>query len=167
MAVPKKKRARSASSAAGRKSKWNQKLQDAIIKLVEAGDRAEVAAGVNGICRSTHFGWMAERDDYRTAVTRARDVFESTSRAVILGGDEKGNAFGPAKAALEVLSRRLPKHWASQVKVEVADQLNRFLDAAERICSQQDFAKLLEALAEESSGAEASGAPVAGSSPVH
>jgi len=139
-----------------RPSKWSEELLSAIVKLIEAGDAPEVAAGVNNVGRSTHFDWMASNEDYRTAVTRARDVFESRSRAVVMAGDEKGNGFGPAKAALEVLSRRFPKRWSAQVKVEMADSLNKFIDAAQRICSPEDFAKLLEVLAEESGEGEAS-----------
>ena len=144
----------------GRPSRWTQQVQDAIVELVKAGDAAEVAAGVNGVPRSTHFQWLAARDDYRTAVSRARDVFESTSRAVVLGGDEKGEGFGPARARLEVLSRRVPSRWSPTMKVEMADQLNRFLDAAQRICSPADFEKLLEELAEEPGGGETSGSPL-------
>jgi hypothetical protein len=138
-----------------RPSKWTPELQAKIIELIEAGDAPEVAAGVNGIGRSTHFEWMAANEDYRTEVARAKDVFESGRRAIVLKGDEKGNGFGPAKAALEVLSRRFPRRWSVQVKVEMADSLNRFIDAAQRICSPEDFAKLLEALAEEPGEGEA------------
>jgi hypothetical protein len=141
-----------------RPSKWTEQLQSEIVALVEAGDAPEVAAGVHGIGRSTHFEWMATNEGYRTAVARAKDVFESKSRAIVLDGDEKGNGFGPAKARLEVLGRRFPRRWSVQVKVEMADNLNRFIDAAQRICSPEDFCKLLEALAEEPSEGEAGGA---------
>ena len=150
-----------------RPSKWTEELQSKIVALVEAGDAAEVAAGVCGIGRSTHFEWMRSNEGYRTAIARGQDVFESNARKTVLDGDEKGNGFGPAKAALEVLSRRIPKRWAAQVKVEVADQLNKFIDAAQRICSPADFEKLLEALAGEAGDGEAPGDSGSGASAVH
>lgn len=150
-----------------RPSKWTEQLQSEIVALVEAGDAAEVAAGVKGIGRSTHFEWMRSLDCYRTAILRACDVFESNSRAIVLSGDEKGSGFGPAKAALEVLGRRIPKRWSPQVKVEMADSLNRYIDAAQRVLAPKDFTKLLEALAEEPGEGEAPGASEREPAPIH
>lgn len=121
-----------------RPSKWTQKIQDAIVALVEAGDPAEVAAGVNGVGRSTHFEWLAKREDYRTAVSRARDIFESKMRARVLDGDQKGFGFGPAKAALETLSRRAPNRWSQRVKHEI-DESNRLMfEVLQRVCADPE-----------------------------
>ena len=122
-----------------RPSKWTQKIQDAIVALVEAGDPAEVAAGVQGIGRSTHFEWLAKREDYRTAIARARDVFESSQREILLKGDATGWSFGPAKAALEVLARRFPSRWSQRVKHEI-DESNRLMfEVLQRVCRDPEI----------------------------
>jgi hypothetical protein len=126
----------------GRPSKLNDEVQDRILDLIEAGDRPEVAAGVAGVSRSTFFDWMHRGGQgeepfatFRTEVTRALDVFESESRKIILEGDGQGVGFGEAKARLEVLSRRMPRQWAQQVKHHVETVEEEFFSALQRVCS--------------------------------
>lgn len=129
-----------------RPSKWTQQLQEAICRLVEVGDAAEVAAGVNGIGRSTHFEWLARNEDYRTAIARARDVFESNTRAVAMAGDEQGVGFGPAKVALEVLGRRVPSRWSPRVKHEIDESNRLMMEALTRVCADPEvYARVREA----------------------
>lgn len=113
-----------------------------ICALVREGDRPEVAAGVCDVGRTTYFEWMNRGGkgeepfaSFRTQVARALDEFESRSRSIILAGDEKGAGFGPAKAALEVLSRRMPRHWAQQVRHHVEKVEDEFLDVLQSVCS--------------------------------
>lgn len=154
-----------------RPTKWNEKLQAEIVALVESGTRPEVAAGVKGITRSTFFEWMSRGKDgeepyagFRTSITRAVDVFEAESTRKILAGDVKGEGFGPAKAALEVLSRRMPRQWAQQVKYHVETVEDEFLTALEhvcadpnvhaRVCAETDCRQLFVAFCEALAGLE-------------
>jgi hypothetical protein len=128
-----------------RQLKLTPKVQSEIVALVEAGDAPEIAAGVHGIGRETHFGWMRRGITgeepfaaYRTAITRARDVFESNMRACLLGGDDKGVSFGRAKAALEVLGRRFPSRWAQKIKHEIDESNRLVIEVLERVCSSQN-----------------------------
>ena len=171
-----------------RPTKWTQKVQNAIVALIEAGDRPEVAAGVNGIPRSSFFEWMAAGRagvepyaGFRTAVERARDSAESQLRATALAGDDQGVGFGPAKAALEVLSRRWPRQWAQRIKHEIEDAERLMLGALERVCADPHvlervrqeqslrcvLVSVCEELAREDGEGEAAGDPGAGASPVH
>ncbi len=143
------------TSKAGRPTVRTEENRKRILELVEAGDRGPVAAGRCDIGRSTYFEWIAEEPDFRTAVACAEDKYESKSREIVEMGDEKGASFGPAKARLEILERRFPSRWSQRIKVEVADQLNRYIDVAQRVLEPEAFGKLLEALAEEPGEGEA------------
>jgi hypothetical protein len=118
-----------------RPSKLTPELQEAICALIEVGDAPEVAAGVNGVGRSTFFEWQSRNEDFRTAVAHARDRFESNARAIVLGGDEVGVGFGPAKACLEVLSRRIPNRWSQRIKHEIDESNRLMLETLKRGCA--------------------------------
>jgi hypothetical protein len=148
-----------ANGKAGRPTVRTADNRARILELVEAGDPGHVAAGRCDVSRSVYFEWLAADEDFRTAVACAEDKYESRSREVVELGDEKGASFGPAKARLEILSRRFPKRWSQQIKVEIADQLNRYIEVAQRVLEPEAFGKLLEALAEEPSEGEAPRAP--------
>jgi hypothetical protein len=66
---------------------------------------------------------------------------------VAIEGDEKGQGFGPAKVAFEMLARRFPKHYSSKIQVSVEYELERFLDVAEGVLSPEDLQRLLAGLA--------------------
>lgn len=174
-----------------RPTKLTDEIEKQIASLVKQGVRPEVAAGTLGIGRRTYFDWMhlgaseveGPHERFRTAVTCALDHFEADATKVILEGDEQGLGFGPAKAKLEVLSRRMPRQWAQQVKHHVETVEDEFLSALEAVCAdpavhervrtQQDcrllFVAFCEALARRESEGEASGDPSRGTgpSPVH
>ncbi len=118
----------------------------AVVALVEAGDPPPVAANVGaGIGRSKHFLLMADDEGYRTAITRALDIFKSQSRAVILAGDEKGEGFGPAKARLEALGRMFPKEWGQRVVHEIQESNRLMFEVLQRVCSSPEvYARVRE-----------------------
>lgn len=172
----------------GRPTKLTDELIEEICKLVAEGDRPEVAAGVNGIGRATFYEWMdrgLKGDEpfrtFRTSVERARDQFESEARRCILRGDDKGESFGRAKASLEVLSRRMPRQWAQQVKHHVETVEDEFLAALEQVCNdpavhervrqEKDcrfvFIAFCEALARGEGEGEAAGDPGERAATVH
>lgn len=154
------------------------KLTEAVIesacqKILD-GVGPEVAFIASGVSRSTFFELKRKAQngdqpflDYWTFVARAEAEHELKLARAAATGDEAGVGYGPSKAALELLQLRFPKRWSKQVKLEIADQLNRFLDAAQRVCSPEDFAKLLEVLAEEPGEGEAPGAPGPAEHPIH
>lgn len=136
-----------------RPTKWNEKLQDEIVAEIRKGVRPEVAAGMHGIGRSTYFEWFAAGSEdgtglagFRTAVERARDEWEASATGTVLRGDDMGVGFGPAKAALEVLARRLPRQWAQQVKHHVETVEDEFFAALDQVCTDPDvLARVCEA----------------------
>lgn len=141
------------AKSTGRPSILSEELTERICKLIAAGDRPEVAAGVCGVGRRTYFEWMKRGEDgeepfasFRTEVLRAVDVFESSARAAVLDGDGAGVGFGAAKAALEVLARRMPLKWGARLKVELSDQLGKYLDVAESVLPHEYYVKLLEGI---------------------
>jgi hypothetical protein len=135
-----------------RPTKWTKAMQDDIVADTRKGVRPEVAAGARGIVRSTYFEWMAAGTDggagvagFRTAIDRARDDWERQATEAVLAGDEKGASFGPAKATLEVLSRRLPRQWAQQVKHHVETVEDEFFSALDEIAADPNvLARILE-----------------------
>lgn len=120
---------------AGRPSKLTPELQAAICELVEAGDAAEVAAGVHGVARSTFFEWQSRNLEFRTAIACARDRFESRAGQIVLAGDGIGMGFGRAKATLEHLSRRIPNRWSQRIKHEIDESNRLMLEALKRVCA--------------------------------
>jgi hypothetical protein len=152
--------------AGGRPSKLTPELTAAVVKSVEKGIAPEVACAAEGVSDSSYYSWRAQGKagvepyaSFWSEIARAIATSEITLVEKVSGGDGQGVGFGEAKASLELLQRRFPKRWSVQVKVEMADQLNRFIDAAQRVLAEPDFAKLLEALAEEPGEGEAPTAP--------
>jgi hypothetical protein len=144
-----------------------------VVKSVELGIAPEVACAAEGVSSASYYSWRKQGQDglepyasFWESIARAIATSEITLVQKVSAGDGQGIGFGEAKASLELLQRRFPKRWSVQLKVEMADHLNRFIDAAQRVLAEPDFAKLLEALAEEPGEGEAPGAPQP-ASPVH
>lgn len=146
-----------------------------VVQKVLLGVDPEVASISAGISRSCFFGWRAQGmqgvepyAEWWIEVARACADSEINLATKAQEGDSV-SGYGPSKAALEILQRRFSKRWSVQVKVEMADQLNKFIDAAQRVLVNQPetFRQLLEALAEEPGEGEAPSAPQPGPSPVH
>lgn len=161
-------------SKTGRPSKLTPELLAKVVASIQMGIAPDVACAAEGISNSTYWSWKKQGQegvepyaDFWAAITRAIAIAEITLVQKVSGGDGQGIGFGEAKASLELLQRRFPKRWSVQLKVEMADHLNRFIDAAQRVLAAEDFAKLLEALAEEPGEGEAPGAPTGPSPPVH
>jgi hypothetical protein len=140
----------------GRPTKLTDETIAEIAAKVRNGIHPESAARACGISTSLFYELKSKAKQglepfatFWNEVARAEAQAEVGFVETVRLGDEAGLGFGPAKASLELLQRRFPKRWSQQVKVEVSDQLTRFLDAAERICKPEDFRKLLEELADE------------------
>lgn len=156
-----------ANGKAGRPSKLTPELVEAVCERCRKGIDPMIAAMSQGITERTYREWRAQANEGTNEA--AADFFQQAARACaeaevafaerLASGDDVGVGFGSAKAALEILQRRYPKRWSAQLKVEMTDQLNRFLDAAQRVCDAETFGKLLAELAEESGAGEAPPAP--------
>lgn len=135
--------------------KCTPELTEKMVKLVIEGNFPDTVTVACGISLDTYYFWRERgqrgEEPYATwwnAMVQACALSEIEAVRQIRQGDDRGAGFGPAKAALELISRR-NKRWSPNIKVEVADQLTRFIDVAERICPPEMFALLLEGLAAE------------------
>lgn len=150
----------------GRPSKLTAELSQTILADIAAGLHPEVAAQAAGIVPSTYFDWMqrgkageAPYATFRSDVARAKAEAERQLLQRALGGDGKGTSFGPAKAALEILSRTRPDRYSQQVKVQLRQDIERILDVVQRVCGTEDFLRVVEALADDDSEGEIGAAP--------
>jgi hypothetical protein len=152
-----------ARTGAGRPSSFTPEVAERICERIEAGKRPRVAAAEEGVSPSTFDGWMSEARagkkpeliEFREAVARAVLVSEGKLYDTLKDGDEPGYSFGPAKAALEILSRT-NKHYSTKIQVALESELERVLDAVQRVCSPEDFQRVLAELAALDSESEAS-----------
>jgi len=155
-----------AREGAGRPHSYTAEIGERIVRrIIEHKRRPRVAAAEEGVKPSTFDGWMAEARagkraelvEFRDQVARACLVAEGKLLDVVQGGDGPGVGFGPAKAALEILSRT-NKHYSQKVQVAVESELERILDVVARVCSPEDFERVLAELAaldsEEAAGAD-------------
>ena len=138
----------------GRPSKLTADLLDKVVKLVEKGHYPETVAQSVGIDPSTYRNWMrwgsegkAPYLDFFLGVARARALAEINLGSAVLRGDGRGEGFGQAKAAAFMLERTRSAKFSQRVNLKVQDELERFLDVAQRICNESDYSALLEALA--------------------
>lgn len=150
----------------GRPSKilsLSEAVREQVLKLVEGGNDAAVAAGACGIDRRTFQRWVARGEDgeepfatFAADIACAKDRWETRAVAEIQSGDGQGVGFGPAKAALEVLGRRIPKRWAQRVNVHVQEGLEHFVATAKRVLEREQYVKLIIALAQDNDGRDES-----------
>lgn len=158
----------------GRPSKLTDALVEAVVASVKKGIAPEVACAAEGVSSASYYSWRKQGQEgvepyasFWEAITRAIAISEISLVETVATGDDVGVGFGSSKAALELLQRRFPKRWSVQLKVEMADHLNRLIDVAQRVLDPASFEKLLEALADESGDGEAPPAPSLASPPVH
>jgi transposase-like protein len=146
----------------GRPTKLTASTKTKLLRLIREGHYIEDAAQVCGIDDSTFRKWMIRgrneqngvHREFFTAVTRARADAKVSLLRKVLSGDDRGVSFGPAKAALEVLSRAYPKQFSQRVSVEIERELDVMLDTAQRVLPDEWFLKLLDALEEKGDGEE-------------
>lgn len=137
-------------------------LAKRILANVRAGHNVTVACGAAGISRENYYDWknLAAQGrepwlSFFTELRKAEDEAEVKLGARILAGDGAGRSFGPAKAALEFLQRARPKRWSQRLNVTLDKEVDTLLEHAKRICSPEDYRRLLEAVTTESGGEEA------------
>ena len=133
-----------------------------------------MAAQAHGVSPATFYRW---RQKGKNGDPRYAEVESRIARAVALAergliqkaadGDNAGVGFGPGKAALEILQRRFSRRWSAKVTHEIADMTQRVLDVVRRVCSETDYARVLEELAREDSEGAAPGDTSEPASPVH
>ncbi len=143
--------------AGGRPSKLTVELTADVVAKIAGGNHPETAALACGISRATYFDWKRRGESgeepfagFWAEVVRARAVSEVQLLERAQRGDAPGVGWGDSKAALETLKLRFPKRWSPQLKVEISEQFNRYLDVAQRVLDDGSFRALLEALADDS-----------------
>lgn len=141
-----------------RPTKLTPEVTEQIVECIERGNYLQTACEAAGIDFSTYRDWMrwgARGTEpyaaFAEAVTRARAEAEVRLLDTVRSGDGQGIGFGPAKAAAFILERTRPKRFAQRINVKVREELEHFLDVAERALDRANFGKLVEALAEEDS----------------
>lgn len=134
--------------------KCTPELTEKMSALVIEGNFPDTASVACGISPNTYLHWRNRgqngEEPYATwwnAMVQACALSEIEAVRTIRMGDDRGAGFGPAKAALEMISRR-NKRWSPNIKIEVADQLTRLIDVVERICPPELYQQILEGLAE-------------------
>lgn len=158
----------------GAPTKLTPELTEEICKAIEVGNYLETAAEAAGITVRTVYNWIDRgrtgEEPYAAffhAVTRARASGEMNLVTTLLEGDGKGESFGQARAAAFMLERTRPDKYAQRVNVKVRDAVEEVLECVRRVCSPEDFARVLEELSRRDSGEEAPGDSVAEPAPVH
>jgi hypothetical protein len=142
--------------AIGRPTKLTEELTAQVVETIKRSNHPETAALACGISRASYYDWKRKGENgeepyasFWTEVTRAIAASEVQLVDAAQRGDAPGVGYGDSKAALEVLKLRFAKRWSPQVKLEIADQLNRYLDVAQRVLDDASFRTLLDALAED------------------
>lgn len=135
----------------GRPTKLTPELQEAICEEVRNGIFPETAAQKCGVHRATWYRWQAlGRDgeepysDLCDAVARARAEAEIdlVKTVNIHARMPKG-----AQAAQWLLERLNRERFGPQIRVQVASELERYLDAIEKVLEPEQFDRVLEAIA--------------------
>lgn len=143
-------------------------LIDEVAGLLEKGHHPPVVMRKVGISIESYHAWRRrgqkeEADGLDTvyvrfcnAVTRAIATAEIDLHDTLRDGETE-MGFGNRKASLEILKRRFPKRWADRVNFKVEQELGELLEVVERICSPEDFERVLAAIAARDSEGEAGG----------
>lgn len=146
----------------GAPTKLTPELTQEICDALERGNYLETAAEAAGITVRTVYNWMdrgSKGDEpyaaFFHAVKRARAAAEIDLVATVLKGDEQGTGFGEARAAAYMLERTRPDRFAQRVNLKVRDAVDEVLECVRRVCSPEDFARVLEELSRRDSGEEA------------
>jgi hypothetical protein len=135
---------------AGRPSKLTEETAEKIVSLLAEGAYVETAAEAAGIGVSTLYLWLdrgANGEEpyaaFLESVVRARAEAEIDLMRSVRRGDAKGTGFGEAKAAAFLLERTRPNKFAQRVNVKVEEAISKVLEGVRRICSPEDFARVV------------------------
>jgi hypothetical protein len=157
-----------------RPTKLTAELTAKIVKAVERGNYAETAAEAAGINVATFYNWMKwgreKRRPYSAffeAITCARARAEVKLVDTVQRGDTKGTGFGRARAAAFLLERTRPDKFAQRVNLKVKDAVEEVLECVRRVCSEADYAAVLEELSRRGGDDEAEATPSGGPPSLH
>lgn len=145
----------------GRKQKV--RLADRILSVVRGGVPPLTAALACGVSRTTWYRWQQEA---RQGSKKFRDFWDDFEGAraeghAILVGRIQQAAARDWRAALAILERTDPENWSPTVKVEqkVQEELDGALDKVKAVLSDEDFQRVLAALAHGAGGEEETSGP--------
>ena len=147
-----------ASNRLGRPSKLTPELQDSIVKAIQAGNYAQVAARHAGIGETTFYRWLqqGQADAEANRKTSFRDFWEAVKkaesaaevRAVVILQRAMPNSW---QAAMTYLERRYPARWGRRERfehsgpqgrpIEVVDAKKILLEKLRRLAACNDHSK--------------------------
>lgn len=143
------------------KSKLTDDVQTTIVKAIEAGCYAKIAAEAAGIDESTFYRWMRDGElaqsgkmrEFYQSVTRAQGVGEVSAVTKIAEAAKAGDW----KAAAWMLERRFSSRWANTQRIEimVQQELEAMLGILEGGLEPDEFRKVAGVIAAADSRAQA------------
>lgn len=160
---PRAKRASGATQSAGsrkgvggRPTKLTPALRKQLVRMLEDGNPISASCASLGIDETTFRKWRARarsEDDPELAkffvdIARARARGELKLYKRALRGDGAGRSNGPARCAQWALERQFGNKYAPRVNLKVEEELETFLDVAERVLPGEHYEALLEAIVE-------------------
>ena len=142
--------------------KYTPELHENICKLIRAGNYRETACAAVGIHSGTLRKWLraAAAGDSRYIklaedMAEAEAVAESRFNTVITASAGTAQKPGDWKAAAWWLERRFPHRYGPQIKVAVANELEKFFKILEEVLDRDSLQRVYTALAATGSGQEA------------
>jgi hypothetical protein len=130
----------------GRPTKLTDELRDEICATIRDGNFPATAAQFHGVGESTFYEWKKRFPEFRDAIARA----QAEAEVNLLGHLRVRMADKMGASAIQwLLERWNRKRFGSQTKVEIVSEVNRIIDVAGRVLQPDQFARLLEALAED------------------
>lgn len=138
----------------GAKSKLTDEVQQKVVRAIENGNYAKVAAEASGIAETTFYRWMSEgksaksgkKREFWESITRAENVAESK---IVTQWKKLGEQ--DWRALMELLQRRYPDRWANTQRIEVAveKEMAGVLGSLEEGLEPQIFREVMAVLAGE------------------
>jgi transposase len=109
----------------GRPTKLTPRVQERIVRLIEAGSYAEPAARAAGISASTFYSWMERGEleddgifrEFREAIKRAEAEAEVRAVNVVTGAMPRS-----WQAAMTFLERKHPDRWGRRSRAEPSER---------------------------------------------
>ena len=128
----------------------------AIIDSVREGVPPKVAARARGISAAQYDEIMelgrlgvVEYTDFRDRCLMAEAFFEASTIQAI-------NSNSDWRSKYQLLESRFNERWGKKLKIELKEEYDKFLDAAQEVLQREDYIRLIRYLAGERSEAEVS-----------
>jgi hypothetical protein len=145
----------------GRATKLNDELIETIVALIRSGNFPETAATACGVPRSTWYDWLRWGREGKEPYSHLSDAVTRARGEAVVGllSELRQHAAKPKGGAhIQWLLEKLDRdRFGPQIRVQVANELERYLDIAERVLERDQFARLLQAWSDADAGEESVG----------